>query len=284
MVIQRICLCCMALFFFASVQAQVWTLPAKAWYGSVSYTFYTYNQVFDSTGNIVDIPVEVADKTIKLFAQYGVTDKLTLQAAIPYKMINSTLISPTFNDVPGQYITGGSLNYFSNIEFGGIYKLYNGKPIVTASFFADANSTDRNYITGLQTGFNSWGFTPGVGIGWGLTKSWLQYYLGANFRTNNYSTAIISNLEYGFKPMDYFYIAANVSLRQPVINSTTDCNCTTNITAMYLNEAQYLGVAIKAGFTINNFGFNAAINTAPLAENVPAAAVPTFGVQYKLEK
>ncbi len=283
MVIRRICLCCLSLFLIVQVKAQVWTLPAKGWYGNVSYTFFTYDQAFNDSGDIVDIPVEITDKTIKLFAQYGITDKVTVQAALPYKILNSTLINPAFNAVDGQYIESGKLDYFSNIEAGVLYKFYEGKPFITASFFVEANTTDRNYLTGLQTGFNSWGFRPGLGMGWALNRSWLQYYLGADFRTNDYTTAIISNVEYGFKPVDYLYFAANVSLRNPVAENSNDCDCSTSYTALYLDQQQYIGVAVKGGFTINNWGFNLAYNIGPASSNVAAAGVPSFGIQYKKE-
>jgi len=283
MIIRWIWLCCLSLFLSLQVKAQVWTLPAKGWYGNLSYTFFNYNQAFNDNGDIVDIPVEINDQTIKLFAQYGITDKLTVQAAVPYKMLNSELINPLFNTAEGQYIEGGNLNYLSNVEVGALYKFYEGKPFITASFLVEANTTDRNYLTGLQTGFNSWAFRPGIGMGWPLNRSWLQYYLGADFRTNNYTTAVIANLEYGFKPVDYLYFAANVSLRNPVSESSYDCDCTTQYTALYLDQQQYLGIALKGGFTINNWGFNLAYNIGPASANVAAAGVPSFGIQYKKE-
>jgi hypothetical protein len=283
MIIRRIYLCCLSLFLAFQLKAQVWTLPENGWYGNISYTFFNYDQIFNDSGDIVDIPVAVNDQTIKLFAQYGITDKLTVQASVPYKVLSSELIDPAFNAVNGQYLESGSLNYFGNIELGALYKFYSGKPFITASFFVEANTTDRNYLTGLQTGFNSWGFRPGIGMGWALNKSWLQYYLGADFRTNNYTTAIISNVEYGFKPADYLYFAVNASLRNPVAESTQDCDCSTQYTALYLDQQQYIGIAFKGGFSIKNWGFNLAYNIGPASSNVAAAGVPSFGIQYKKE-
>jgi hypothetical protein len=68
------------------------------------------------------------------------------------------------------YYTGDTIQYFGNIELGGIYKIFDGKPMVSVSLMASLNSTDRNYISGLQTGFNSNAIKPGAGVMWSLQQ------------------------------------------------------------------------------------------------------------------
>ena len=282
MLIQRIVALCFVLFCFQIGSAQVWTQPAKGIYANVGWSAYTYRNTFNAEGEISPIMFDITDRTVQLFAQYGVTDKLTLQATVPYKMVGkSAYTGASFETMQPQLsFQPGKLNYFGNIELGGIYKIYDEKPMLSVSLITSLNSTDRDYIYGLQTGFNSFSIRPVIGAGWSFPKSWLQYYLGADIRNNNYATAVVSDIEYGFKFEDILYVAVEGYLRNP-IQSETDCDCTTNYTAMYNSNLKYFGLALKGGFMIKNIGINAGINTALYAENAPAQLVPSISLQYK---
>jgi hypothetical protein len=152
--------------------------------------------------------------------------------------------------------------------------------MVSVSLMASLNSTDRNYISGLQTGFNSNAIKPGAGVMWSYNKAWLQYYLGAEIRDNNYAMALISNLEYGFKFGDAFYLAAQAYMRFPEPGEN-DCDCTTTLTAMYNSNQTYVGLGLKGGYSYKAFGINAGLNTAFFAKNAPAQIAPSISLQYK---
>jgi len=281
----RIRLLCIILLFSSVVHAQVWTLKKKGIYANISFSAAMYTEGFDSTGETFVLPRAVEDKTIALFAQYGITDKITAQITLPYKMTATgdpaVAFSPYEYDGPLP-LEGGKLNYWGNIEVGAMYKLMEDKPIITASFFVEANTSDRNYITGLQTGFNSWGFIPGIGAGWPFEKSWLTYYLGGDIRTNHYSSSILSKIEYGYKPAPFVYFAVTGNLKRSLKNGD-DCDCTTAYRSLYLNNQEYIAGGLKAGFLFGKWGANFAVNGALSAANAPVALVPSIGVQYKKE-
>lgn len=260
--------------------SQVWTLDKNELYVNLSYSSTEYKDAFDSTGEIVSLPVEVSDKTIQFFAQYGLTDKLTLQLKLPYKLLSSEGDLGVFNSMEGHYLEAGELQYFGNIEVGALYKIIDDKPMVSVSLFVESNTMDYNYFTGLQTGLNSFGIKPGAGVAWAYKNTWLQYYLGGDIRTNNYSSAIVSNIEFGYKPVPYIYIAADMYVNRSLKNGE-DCDCTNQYTALYLDQQEYFAYAIKAGFTIQDWGVNIAYNSTFTASNLPAAGIPTVGIQYK---
>ena len=282
MLIQRISLISSLLFLFVSLNAQVWTLPKNSVYTNIGWTGYTYSDKFDETGEIQPLSFDVTDNTIQLFAQYGITDKLTLQTSIPFKIISKTdYVAFGLPPEPTSlYYSRDTIKYFGNIELGGIYKIFDGKPMVSVSLMASLNSTDRNYISGLQTGFNSSAIKPGAGVMWSYNKAWLQYYLGAEIRDNNYAMALISNLEYGFKFGDAFYLAAQAYMRFPEPGEN-DCDCTTALTAMYNSNQTYVGLGLKGGYSYKAFGINAGLNTAFFAKNAPAQIAPSISLQYK---
>lgn len=263
------------------LSAQVWTLDDREIYVNLSYSSFLYNQKHDSTGELVSLPVEVTDRTIQLFVQYGITDKFTAQLKVPYKILNTTGDLALFNSYGGNYLEAGKLNYTGNIEAGVIYKFIEDKPIVSASFFVETNTSNHNYITGLQSGFNSWGFKPGAGVGWSFPESWMSFYLGGDIRTNNYSSSVLSELELGYKPVSYIYIAGNLNVKRSLDNGNGDCDCTSEYTALYLNDQEYFSYGIKGGFNIKEWGFNLGYSSAFSANNLPVRGIPTIGVQYK---
>ena len=259
---------------------QVWTLDKNEIYVNLSFSNSEYNEGYDSTAEIIVLPVSISDKTIQLYAQYGLSEKMTLQLKLPYKILKSEGDLAVFNSVEGNYLKTGNLNYFGNIEAGALYKFVDDKPMVSISFFVETNTMDYNYLTGLQTGFNSFGFKPGVGVGWAFEKTWFSYYLGGDLRTNNYSSTILSNLELGYKPVPYLYAAADLFVKR-LLQSGGDCDCTNTYTTLYLNDQDYFAYALKAGFNIDEWGFNFGYSGAFSASNLPAEGIITVGLEYK---
>ncbi|MEZ5015293.1 MAG: hypothetical protein R2794_13480 [Chitinophagales bacterium] len=261
--------------------AQVFTMPAGAFYTQISASSLQYDQAFDRTGAVVDIPASVDQLTIHWMAQYGINSRWTVRAAVPYSIIRSTVRSDV--SMLPYYLESGSLTSFGNVEAGVFYKMIDDKPFVTLSFFTSANTAALNYYTGLQSDYPVWHFKPGAGVGWAYDKSWLTFYVGADIFTGDYSTAFLSEIEAGYKPFPFMYIAADIYVRRSLDNGEA-CDCTMQYTSLYLNDMEYLSLAAKAGYTYNQFGLNLGLNTAVSASNAPATLVATVGLQYKFEK
>ncbi|HMU69732.1 MAG TPA: hypothetical protein PKC38_06980 [Chitinophagales bacterium] len=264
-----------------SCQAQIWTLEKNGVQASASYTWFHYDKAYQDNSTTIDLPLTVFDKTLALDVQYGITDRITALARLPYKMLETTGYPGVYNSYPGQYIVTGKLNNIGNTEFGLVWKCYDDKPIVSASFIVEANTSDRNYITGLQTGFNSWAFRPGIGVGWGFDKSWLQFYTGMSIRTNDYALAVVSNLEAGYHFADYWWGAISLDTRKPNVDGE-DCDCSTSATMLYQNAQEYYALALKTGFTMyKDWGLNFGYHLGLTGNDVAATAVPVIGIMYK---
>ena len=277
----RILLLSIIILISAAIHAQVWTLEKGSIYANLSLSYGLYNEVFDSTGEVVEIPVEILDQTVDLFVQYGITDKLTAQIDVPYKFIRSTGDLYYFNQFEGTpYLQTGRLNDFGNISAGGIYRIVNDKPIITASLFVELNTSERNYLKGMQTGFNSLGIQPGFGAAWAFPKAWFTFYLGGDIRTNNYSSSVNSKMELGYQPYPGIYVAGLLTVKQSVGNGG-DCDCTTNYTGLYLNDQEFTAFGLKAGYAYKNFGLNGAYHIGLSGKNLSATPYLSVGLQYK---
>lgn len=263
-----------------SAHAQVWTLPKNAYSVSAAWSFLRYDEAYDSLGNTVELPTQVFDGTALIFAAYGITSRLTAQVFLPYKFVSGRT-SANDNALLPSYETG-HLHAWGNIRVGATYRIIHDKPDLSASLFADANTVDFNYLNGLRSGYDSWAFIPGLAVAWPWTHAWLSFYIASEIETAQYSNAVLSQWEYGYKLFSFLFVAASMDLRQSVHNKP-DCDCSLVNTALYLNNRQYLALTLKTGLAYHGLGLNFGVGGAIDASNVPAAIAYTIGLQYKKE-
>lgn len=257
----------------SQLQSQTWTIPDKTFDIFAAYSALYYDAIYDSTGNFSDLAdFDISDQTVYVTGRYGITNRLTAQAQIPYK------ITKRYSEGSGPDIQ--SLNHLGNIEGGIIYQYLESIPYLTASLFVEANTSDYNFISGLATGYNSWAFRPGVAYKSSYNNLWTSLYAGFEFRTNNYSNNFLMNMESGYTANEKIYLAVNLYLRQSFANGTY-CDCTLQETAMYPDKQEYFGAGIKSGFQFNKIGIHVAVNTAFSGQNVGADPVLSAGLSYR---
>ncbi|MFN0274983.1 MAG: hypothetical protein ACKVPJ_04505 [Chitinophagales bacterium] len=278
------CITGVFLFFLTqyNVHSQVWTQPEKGYYAQASFSTATFENAYDSTGASISLfPFQVEDLNIQLYGNYGVTEKLTTVLKIPYAVQKSIYVDSLnlSSDSLLQY-REANISYFGNIEAGVIYKIRDKYPIVSASFFLESNTNDRNYAAGLASGFNAWSFKPGIGAAGVYKKMFYSAYTNLDIKTNQYSSGLIGMLEFGYTPAEIFFISGAISSRTSFQNSNY-CPCNLTNTGIYINNQEYVSVSIKPGFYFNGAGLNFGYTTALTAKNTPAAGIFTVGFSYK---
>lgn len=282
------------LLLFASVisfvcNAQEWTLAKQEAKIFASYSSLVFDQAFNPDGDIFEHPgcYEVSDRTVQLSAEYGISNRLTAVARLPYRMITAGLDDPQctvsalpshLTEVPSPF--GGSLDAIGNMQTGLIYKLHPAKPF-NASLLAEWNTASFNYIDGTSTGFTSMGIFPGIAYTHGTEKFWTSIYAAGELRTNGYAHAVNGRFELGYKPFSILYVALNATARLPVTEAD-DCDCTLPWSSLYLAEQAYVALTLKTGMEYKQFGLHLATGIAPYAANIGAAPVATIGLSYHL--
>lgn len=263
--------------------AQSWTLQKGEWRAFLSYTFFSYTQALDSTGNLTAAQNgEITDQTVQLYSEYGLNNRLTVLAKLPVKMveysIDQNLTQDLDPDNPG-FPEGGKLNYLGNAQLGAVYQLTPDEPYLNASLIAEFNTSQYNFIDGTSTGFNSSAIIPGLAYANGFGKWWTSLYAAGEFRTNDYSHAMQGQFEVGVQPKKSYYLAVNSTWRIPFGNGDY-CDCSLDYSKLYHSEQEYIGVILKGGFLYRSFGLHLALSGAPYAKQVAAAPVATIGLSY----
>lgn len=165
--------------FSVNLMAQSpWVKQKKESYIQLAYTFRpTYNEI--SGDPSYDTDREIADNTLQLYGEYGLSNKTTLLLGIPLKMVNSGDI---INRTQIPTTQEGNINSLGNINVGIKHNFKNKKWLFSGQLNIEANTGTFDENSGLRTGLDAWTFSPLLITGTSLNKWYLQGFTGIDIR------------------------------------------------------------------------------------------------------
>ncbi|CAM1341259.1 transporter [Tenacibaculum amylolyticum] len=223
---------------------------------------------------------EISDNTLQLYAEYGLSDKTTLIANLPLKLVASNdLVTATATPIT----TEESLTSLGNVQLGIKHNFLNKKWLVSGQLTVEANTGTFNAASGLRTGYDAWTFTPIVSIGRGFNSWYIQAFTGVDIRTNEYSSAYKLGGELGYKAADWLWVAGFLDGVASFQNGEAVIPVTNTLTGLYVNNQSYAAFGLKFIGEINkNFGANLGLGGALGGRRVPKSPALSVGVYYKL--
>jgi len=222
----------------------------------------------------------ITDNTIQLYTEYGLTDKTTLIANLPFKSLTAS--STTFKNLT-PLTEEGNNNALGNIELGIKHQLYKKKWIISGQFNIEANTGNYDNKTGLRTGYNTWSLTPTLNIGRGYKNFYVQAFTGTNIRFNNYSSNFKFGGEAGYKTFNRLWVVAYLDVVSS-FNNEKDGNLPLEnlLTGTYVNNQEYAAYGLKGLLEITEkIGVTASFGGAFSGNNVAKKAAINFGVYTK---
>ena len=66
--------------------SQAWTKKKGSGYQQIGFSYLTNNSIYNRDGAETQLNRAVSDVTISEYIEYGLTDKITLSASIPFKL------------------------------------------------------------------------------------------------------------------------------------------------------------------------------------------------------
>lgn len=276
-----------------------WPRAKNSGYAQLGFTYVGYNKFFNHEGKITDLRRPVTDFTTQLYLDYGLTDKLTLTANLPFKYVASAdkISSPDttyFKDT----IQSGNLFGLSNVMLGLKYNIINKKVLFSAGLNVEANVAKYDSLTSLRTGPSAWVFHPYVSVGTSFGKFYTFLDAGYRLRLNNYSDEVGLNFELGYSWNQKTYFILNVSGRVSMQEGSYNNNVTPVIdpsdstsvslhpngrdlhTSLYPNNQQYVGYGLKFIQKIKKVHINAAVYFG-MGNMVAATPSYNLGVAYE---
>ncbi|MAD97646.1 MAG: hypothetical protein CMB99_10010 [Flavobacteriaceae bacterium] len=269
------------ILFSISLTAQSpWTQKKGRFYTQFSYTTISgYNELFGDPDYSTER--EMTDQTFQLFAEYGISDATTLIVNLPIKSIKTENLTAIGNIIP--VTMSGNETALGNLQVGIKHNFSNRDWILSGQLTVEVNTGSFDQTTGIRTGYDAWSFTPLLLAGKGYGRSYLQGFIGADIRTNGYSSNFKVGGEYGRKIGKSIWLIGFLDISKSFKNGDVVLEPQNLVTGLYVNDQEFGAFGIKAiGEITNSFGVNAGFGGAFFGNNVAKQAALTFGVYQKL--
>ena len=272
------------LFLFLSISAfsqSPWTQEKGKFYTQLSFTTIpNYDTLFgdpdySTFGNY-------SDNTVQFFSEYGLTNKTSLLVNIPLKIIAIKGFQDPRIDCIGDCSKDYNNNALGNIEIGLKHNFYNKDWLISGQLSMEANTGSYNEISGIRTGYDAWSFSPLFLAGKSFNKMYFQSFIGANIRTNDYSSNFKIGGELGRKVTKNIWLIGFLDISKSLENGAILLPQQNIFTGLYVNDQEYGVVGIKAiGEFSDNFGVVASLPAAFFGNNVAQQIALSVGLYHK---
>ena len=267
-----------------------WPRKKNSGYAQLGFTYIGYSKFFNHDGQVTDLRRGVTDFTSQLYVDFGLTDRLTFSANLPFKYVATgdkifSADTSYFRDT----VPAGNLFGLNNVLLGFKYNIINKKVLFTVGLNGEANVAKYDSLTTLRTGPSAFVIHPYVSTGGSFYKGkfFTQLDAGYRIRLKDYSDEIDFNFELGFSWNQKTYFIANVAGRFSVREGSNDNNVTVDSpngrdlhTSLYPNNQQYLGYGLKFIQKIKKVHINAGVYFGT-GQMVAAAPSYNLGVAYE---
>lgn len=258
-----------------------WTQEKGKFYTQLSFTTIpNYDTLFgDPNQNMFGT---YSDNTIQFFAEYGLSDKTSFLVNLPLKIISVNNFEDPRIDCSVDCGEDFTNNNLGNISLGIKHNFYKKDWIISGQLSLEANTSSYDEMSGLRTGYNAWSFTPLILAGRGFGKTYIQAFLGADIRTNNYSSNFKIGGEIGRKLGKRIWLIGFLDISKSLENGNIVLPFQNNLTGLFVNDQEYGAFGLKAiGEFTDKFGVTAGFGGAFFGNNVAQQAALTFGVYHK---
>ncbi len=252
-----------------------WTTEKGRFFTSLSYsTISNYNEIFGdpdyfTSGNITD-------RTYKIYGEYGLTNKSSLLVNIPFKNItlNEYQLCNANNCVGENY----SESSFGNVSLGVKHNFYKKSWVLTGQLNMEFNTSSYDSNSGIRTGYDAYTFSPLFLAGTSFGKNYFQSFIGAEIRTNDYSSNLKIGGEIGRKLTQNIWLIGFVDISQSLENGDILLPNRNISNSLYVNNQEYVAYGLKGILQFCDFRLTAAFGSALSGNNVPKTTAFSIGI------
>lgn len=226
---------------------------------------------------------EVSDMTAAVYGEYGLTDKITVIAELPYKFLstgstllpNPSVVNPTNQE--------GSLNTLGNIKLGLRNQFINKSVVFSGQLTLELPTSTYDDKTGLSAGYDAVSIIPSISVGKGYDKYYGYLSIGTGIKSNNYSEDLRVSGEFGAKVLDRLWIIGVLDVLKSFENGDYVAESRNLETGLYVDQQEYTALGLKFILeATDKLGFNAGFYGGP-GNFVASQVSMNFGVYLKVE-
>ncbi|WP_435414111.1 hypothetical protein [Polaribacter aestuariivivens] len=264
------------LFLATSIFSQSpWTKEKGDLFINFSYTSISdYNELFGDPD--YNTERNITDRTYQIYGEYGFTNKTSLVFSVPLKSIKTGEASNLLTGVANTQ--SGTETTFGNIQLGLKHQFYNNGWVLTGQLLSEINTSSYDDATGIRTGYDAFTFTPQFLAGKSFGKTFLQTHIGADLRTNNYSSNFKIGGEFGGKITQNIWLIGYIDVVKSFENG--DVNIPTNnmLTGLYVNNQEYGAYGLKGILQLCDLGLTVGFGNAFFGNNVAKQTAFSIGI------
>ena len=235
-----------ALILSSGLYSQAWVKEKNKGFAQIGFTSIAGNSIYNGSGTEIELDFDVTDYTLSAYAEYGITDDITLTAFVPYRMLNTDALFD--EDIVDYVISSGSLNSLGNVSLGIVYCIQQNKEfVISAELNAELPSATYDEKTGLRSGYDSFGFAPGINLGYSKNKIFSSLQSAYNIRGNEYSGQIINSFEIGKQLGEKSFLIVGHHLLLSARNGGHNDEFTV-FNGVHANNTEFLAYSLKYGF------------------------------------
>ncbi len=231
-----------------------------------------YSQIFAGNGDYLDLNRSVTDRTFSLYAEYGISKKLTLIANIPLKSLKADGNLKPDSDFNNNVLPAGNNFGLGNYGLTAKYSLVKN---TLAGLLKIEAPVEIDAVSGLNTGYDAITVTPSLSFGGSMGSFYGFLSTGYAFRNNDYNSDLVMNGEVGFRmAKKRFFLIGVLDIRQNLSKGIVMNHALQ--TGLYVANQEYVSIGIKGLYKFNDhIGAVIYVFGAPSGQNV--AASPSIG-------
>jgi len=271
-----------------------WPRKKNSGYAQLGFTYLGYSKFFNHEGDVTELPRSVIDFTSQIYFEYGLTNRLTMTAVLPFRYVETgdevSASDPAYfrgDTLFADTVPGGSLFGLNTVLLGLKYNIINKKVLFTAGLNAEMNVAKYDSLTTLRTGPTTFVIHPYLSVGSSFGKFFALLDAGYRLRLKNYSDQVNFNFEFGFSWNKKTYFIAALNGLFPLGNGSNDNNVSASypngrdlVTSLSPNDQQYVGYGLKFIQKIKKVHINAGVYSG-FGNMVAAAPSLNLGVAYE---
>lgn len=266
-----------ALLLVPPVQADGWPQRRRHGYFKLGFRTFRAANYYEPNGNRIAIPT-VSDYVISLYGEYGITDRLTGIAYLPFfeRITRNEQVgrSSGFVFTEGSAVTDIA-DAVVGVRFG---LLTNGPTVLSAGLKLGLPLGDAEEPTGLNTGDGELNqlLTLEAGHSFYPIPAYALATVGFNQRVKGYSDEFVYHLEAGYTVANALTIIGRVRGVEPFRNGD---DAVGSQSGFYGNNQRYMAYGMELAYTHRSgLGLSAGVEGATRAQNVLSAAAFSFGI------
>lgn len=267
-----------SLTFVQDAQSGPWPQKRKSAFYKLGFGFMQANRFYEPDGRIITIPT-LADYTFSFYGEYGLTDRLTAVAYIPFVQ-RLTLNRQVGVDTGFEFFPGAEQTGLADFDIGARFGLLQkGNTVVSASLMLGIPTGNTTQPNGLYTGDGEFNQHVSLGVGHSFypAPAYVAVEAGFNNRSSGFSDEFRFSAEAGYTIGKKLTAIARLRGLEPLRNG--DDSITGGTGGLYANNQRYIAYGAELAYMLTpKLGASFSVEGATRGQNILSAPAYQTGL------